>query len=398
METITITTENHETYSAISNFFIDYYMAAANGEFVKVYLYLVRLLNSGRAVTVAEIADYFNLTEKDICRAIRYWITEGVLRLEYTADKVLTGITMLPLSAKQSGSHKNASLLEMLGVQEESSHETKPAASHILTDTPAADRNTSRNSESDILSDTSNTETEMAAVIEKNIVPKKKSYNASFLEARQKDEDFGNLLYQTETYFGKPLTQSDVNSLLYIYEELAFAPELLEYLVEYCVSIGKKSCRYIETVARNWYENGISSVEDAKASSKNYNSAYITVLKELGIPRRVPTPAETSFIDKWYNTYAFNKDIIIEACKRAVMNNPQSANFIYVNGILENWHKQNVHKLSDIEELDRKWAAEKKKKQTAKNSSSNQFHNYKNSTSDQVMDEFESLFLKETNQ
>ena len=101
METITITTQNHETYSAVSNFFIDYYMTEANGEFVKVYLYLTRLLNSGRAVTVADIADHFNSTEKDICRAIRYWIKEGVLQLEYTKDKVLTGITMLPLTAKK---------------------------------------------------------------------------------------------------------------------------------------------------------------------------------------------------------------------------------------------------------------------------------------------------------
>lgn len=40
MSYITITTEKNETYSSISNFFIDYYMTSASGEFVKVYLYL----------------------------------------------------------------------------------------------------------------------------------------------------------------------------------------------------------------------------------------------------------------------------------------------------------------------------------------------------------------------
>ena len=62
MKTITISTENSETYSSISNFFIDYYMTDANGEFVKVYLYLARLLGSNSKVTVADIADHFNLT------------------------------------------------------------------------------------------------------------------------------------------------------------------------------------------------------------------------------------------------------------------------------------------------------------------------------------------------
>ena len=38
MSYITITTEKNETYSSISNFFIDYYMTSASGEFVKVYL------------------------------------------------------------------------------------------------------------------------------------------------------------------------------------------------------------------------------------------------------------------------------------------------------------------------------------------------------------------------
>lgn len=377
METITITTENHETYSAVSNFFIDYYMTEANGEFVKVYLYLIRLLNSGQAVTVAGIADHFNLTEKDICRAIRYWIKEGVLRLEYTKNKVLTGITLLPLSAKNTDTENDSSLLAMLGVETDN-HTEQPEQETDMDETSATE--------------------EMEAVVQATTVPKKHAYKASIIEEKQKDEDFGNLLYQTETYFSKPLTQSDINSLIYIYDELSFSPELLEYLVEYCVSIGKKSCRYIETVAIDWYKNGITSVEDAKVASKNYNSIYVAVLKQLGIPRRVPTPTETSFIDTWYNTYSFNKNIIIEACKRAITANPHSANFNYVNGILESWHKQNVHKLSDIEELDRKWAEEKKKKQTAGTAGANQFNNYKSSTSDQTIDEFESLFLQETNQ
>ena len=169
--------------------------------------------------------------------------------------------------------------------------------------------------------------------------------------------------------------------------------------MEYCVSIGKKSCRYIEAAALDWYKNGITTVDDAKVASKNYNSIYVAVLKELGIPRRVPTPTETAFIDTWYNTYAFNKSIIMEACKRAITANPQSANFHYVNGILENWHKQNVRKLSDIEELDKKWAEEKKRKSTANNTATkNQFNDYQQSITDQTLQEFEDMFLKQANQ
>ena len=99
MKTITISTENCETYSSISNFFIDYYMTEANGEFVKVYLYLVRLLNTNSSITVAAIADHFNLTENDICRAIKYWISRDVLKLNYDGKGHLRGIVLLPLHA-----------------------------------------------------------------------------------------------------------------------------------------------------------------------------------------------------------------------------------------------------------------------------------------------------------
>lgn len=387
METITITTENHETYCAVSNFFIDYYMTKANGEYVKIYLYLVRLLNSGRIITVADIADHFELTEKDICRAIRYWIKEGVLRLEYTADKKITGITMLPLKAKATASHSD-SLLFMLAQEEEEKAAAKPYEMPIPP-TAKPDKKAAQKE----LSDANSIQASAS-------IPKRAEYKAAYIEDKKNmDDDFGDILYQTETYFAKPLTRTDLQILTYIYEELSFSPDLLAYLVEYCVSIGKKSSRYIESVAIDWYKNGITTVDEAKVASKNYNSIYVAVLKQLGIPRRVPTPAETAFIDTWYNTYAFDKTIIIEACRRAVLNNPQSASFHYVNGILENWHRQNVHKISDIEALDEKWEKEHKKQSNRKNSTtSNPFPDYKNSTSEETMNEFASLFLDATNQ
>lgn len=442
VETITISTKNHETYSSVSNFFIDYYMTEANGEYVKVYLYLIRLLYSNRAVTIAEIADHFDSTEKDICRAIRYWIKQNVLKLEYTSDKVLTGITLLPLTPR-AAKNEQESLLFMLGVEDENdtleaaatAEETNAATKAAVGSSFRLNKTTAGKTaeigiretagvfetvsakEDNIDSESENTDesisTEASSVSKRSIgtaydpdtadirasvsVPRKVKYKPAHIAEKQEDEDFGNLLYQTETYFGKPLTQSDLQALLYIYEELEFSPELLEYLVEYCVSIGKKSCRYIEAVAIEWYKNQITTVEDAKVASKNYNSIYISVLKQLGIPNRVPTPAETQLIDTWYNTYSFNKNIIIEACRRAITANPHTANFNYVNGILENWHKQNVKTLSDIEKIDEKWAAEKKKKKTGGSASVNQFNQYESSTDDTVVDEFASLFLKETN-
>ena len=67
------------TDTLISNRFIDGFMPQANGEFVKVYLYLLRCIHSHASnCTISEIADKFNNTEMDIQRALRYWQKEGL--------------------------------------------------------------------------------------------------------------------------------------------------------------------------------------------------------------------------------------------------------------------------------------------------------------------------------
>ena len=58
----------------IPNQFIDCFMPEANGEFVKVYLYLLRCMHShAYNCTISAIADKFNNTEMDVIRALRYW-------------------------------------------------------------------------------------------------------------------------------------------------------------------------------------------------------------------------------------------------------------------------------------------------------------------------------------
>lgn len=78
-------------------------MTDANGDFVKIYLYLVRLMSSSGPVVVSDIADHFNFTEKDICRAIKYWISKGVMELIYAPSGEPTGINLLPLSEPDTG-------------------------------------------------------------------------------------------------------------------------------------------------------------------------------------------------------------------------------------------------------------------------------------------------------
>ena len=79
----------------LSNLFIDQFMPKANGEFVKVYIYLLRMNNKpGVSLGLAQMADSLLCTEGDILRALKYWESENLVSLLYEGTQ-LTGITLL---------------------------------------------------------------------------------------------------------------------------------------------------------------------------------------------------------------------------------------------------------------------------------------------------------------
>ena len=73
MNALTITNNFQTNSTMLPNSFIDHYMASANGEFVKVYLFLLRHMDDSRsALTISMIAYCLNNTENDVLRAFRY--------------------------------------------------------------------------------------------------------------------------------------------------------------------------------------------------------------------------------------------------------------------------------------------------------------------------------------
>lgn len=82
MTSITLQTASPREVTVLTNDFIDNYMPRANGEFVKVYIHLLRLLSDGTTpFSLEQMADHFFCTERDILRALKYWEKEKLLIL-----------------------------------------------------------------------------------------------------------------------------------------------------------------------------------------------------------------------------------------------------------------------------------------------------------------------------
>lgn len=327
------------TATIIPNYFLDIYMPKSSGEFIKVYLCLLRSASDASfPLSVSALADKLNNTEKDILRALKYWESEHLLALTYDTYNNLTGIEFTSPGQMQNNGQAETPVT--------------PAA----TITAPADIS-----------------------IRKITIPDKPSYSRDIIDKLTGSEDFSNLLYIAQSYIGKPLSSSDTNTLIYINTTLNFCAELTEYLIEYCVSLGHKSFSYIEKVAISWAEQGINSVDEAKAVSNFYKKECFQVLKAFGLNKRNPVDREIALINKWSKEYDFSMAIILEACNRTMQAIHQPS-FEYADSILTKWHKAGVKRLNDISVLDNNYSRSKaseslKTQQPAAKPITNKFNN-----------------------
>ena len=82
MNYIKVTTTYPTGGTLLPNAFVDNYMIRANGEYIKVYIYLLRMVSDGANFSIPCLADVLELTERDVTRALKYWEKESLLRME----------------------------------------------------------------------------------------------------------------------------------------------------------------------------------------------------------------------------------------------------------------------------------------------------------------------------
>lgn len=359
MANITLHSDSSNSVTSVSNVFIDEYMSDANGEFVKIYLYLLRLMGKpDTAFSISSLADKFEHTEKDIRRALCYWERMHLLSLEYDGEENLTGIRLLDSRSRQepSVSVPNAGQTEEPSAPE--NHQTE----------------------------------DVRSVSE----PVKKIYSVDDIRQFRQNEAIAELFFIAERYLGRTLSEPDVNTILYFYDVLGFSADLIEYLVEYCVSRGHTSIRYIEKVALAWADSDISTVEEAKQAAAMRGQSYFTVMKSLGISGRNLVPSETALIEKWKTEYGFSDEMIAEACQKTIQAIHQPS-FEYTDSILSTWRKNQVKSPADAAKLDAAYQQRKKDaalKPPARAASKNKFNNFNQRTYD--YDQLEEMLLTTT--
>ena len=380
MSLISLQNSSELEVTILSNRFIDNFMPRANGEFVKVYIYLLRAVSSSpSSFSLEHMADRLFCTERDIFRALKYWEGEKILSLTYTTDRQLSGITLLEPFADAGHMESSASSENIFSTAGTSSSpvsaQMAAGISQPVALTGSAPKNVSLSSSNSAVSGGTSSELSTSADYIRSLTP-------DHISELKQNEEVSQLLYIAEQYLAKTLTPTEMQKIFFFYDELHMSADLIEYLVEYCVSRGRKSMRYIETVALAWTRDGITTVEMARDASSRFSKDYYTILKAMGISGRNPVENEISYIDTWRKTYGFDLELIQEACSRTVLSTGQPS-FQYADKILSGWKKKNVHTLEDVRLLDAEHkkrqlekAVSRKKQPAAQSQSNNRFNNF----------------------
>ncbi|CUU51153.1 DnaD/phage-associated family protein [Clostridium beijerinckii] len=102
-------------FTPVNNVFIEKYMPQARGEFVKVYLLMLKYTISGElGVSSSILASSLNLLESDIMNAFNYWNDQGVIKLTQIDKMGNFNVEFIDLVEEPSKSTKQVDLLEAL--------------------------------------------------------------------------------------------------------------------------------------------------------------------------------------------------------------------------------------------------------------------------------------------
>lgn len=355
MAGLNIYKESLNEYTLLSNQFIDNYMEDANEAQLQVYLYLLRMINANLPFTVEDISNKFKHSEKEVLRALKYWELQKLISLDFDKDKNLVGIHLecVPQAASSISSVSASPIVQIAPTPAPTTAST-PITQITPVNAPAQE------------------------TTEETSIYIKPSYTLDQLKAFKEKDGTAQLLFIAETYVGKNLTVNDIKTIYYMQDVLNFSEDLIDYLIQYCVERGKKDFRYMEKVALNWAEQGITTPKQAQAVSARYDRSVYSIMNALGKSGN-PTNKEMEFINRWTKEYGFSNEVIVEACERTVMATDKHR-FEYAEGILSSWKRENVHQKADIISLDSQY--QKQRKTTGKSNVTNRFNQFDQRTYD----------------
>ena len=169
-------------------------------------------------------------------------------------------------------------------------------------------------------------------------------------------EEIRFLMQEAQATFGKTISPAMAATLLAMCDDYGLPVEVVVMLLHYAKDVGKTGTAYLDSVARDWAESGVFTLEAAEKKLQEleeHRQAWAKVQSAAGLPRRAPSRKEEDAAYRWVYQWKFTGEMLRAAYERCV-DNTGKFNISYINKILEGWHKQGARNLQEVEMLEAK--------------------------------------------
>ena len=173
------------------------------------------------------------------------------------------------------------------------------------------------------------------------------------------NEELKALFNDIQSVFKRTINATEMASILNLYEYYNFSAASILMIAEYCESIGKGRMAYIETVAKNWFAEGICSYKDVEEQiiKQTKDREFCNkIINAFGIESRL-SKRQKEYIHSW-EKMGFSVDMIKIAYDKCI-DSTNKLNFGYINKILENWAKDNIYTSQQVELADKEFSKNK---------------------------------------
>lgn len=165
-----------------------------------------------------------------------------------------------------------------------------------------------------------------------------------------------------EQVVGRPLTPTEQKSLIWMNEYLGMMPDLIVMLAAFCIQIDCFHVRYMEKVALDWHDRGITThtLVEEDLNRRIAARSFTGQMMKLFDMKRNPTQKQQSYFDAWCAA-GHPIELIQLAYERCRDNKGDQVSFPYIDKVLEGWKAAGAQNADDVKRLDEAYHEEKQR-------------------------------------
>lgn len=296
---------------AVPSQLVDNHLKLAGKEQLQVILWILR--NAGSAFSYEQLSNTLGVTPDDAEDAVQYWIDCGLL-CRQEKDIIPAPLQPSPSSSqsKPPVKQKTEPLLQN-PTDKGASEDTKPFSQKKQKPHPKPD--------------------------------------GMYLATRLSESpELQYLMRESENTLGKTLSPALSSAILMFYEDYGLPVEVILMMIHYVCGVGKTGTSYIESLAKDWADNEIFTIEAAEQKLKDLDErqkAWKRLESIIGIYHRSPTKKEAAYAYTWIKEWTIQNELITEAYERCV-DKTGKLSLAYMNKILERWHNAGIYTSDDL--------------------------------------------------